>query len=107
VGVNDVLVRYTPFGDADLDGRITTNDYFQIDSGFLAGRSGWINGDFDYDGRISTNDYFVIDGAFLTQANAGAPAPAPKTASIPTTFLPPREEENDPVREPLAVAMKL
>src|SRR5581483_4197804 len=70
VGVNDVLVKYTYFGDADLDGAVTTADYFQIDNGFLNNRSGWINGDFDYSGTITTNDYFLIDNAFLSQ---GAP----------------------------------
>src|SRR5439155_8473647 len=67
VGVNDVLVKYTWFGDADLNGQVNSNDYFQIDTGFLAGRTGWINGDFDYSGSINSNDYFLIDSAFLAQ----------------------------------------
>jgi hypothetical protein len=74
VGINDVLVKYTYFGDADLDGKVGTNDYFQIDSGFLNGRSGWINGDFDYDGRVSTNDYFLIDNSFLSHGLPLSPA---------------------------------
>jgi hypothetical protein len=74
VGVNDVLVRYTYFGDADLDGAVTTNDYFQIDNGFLGAKTGWINGDFDYDGSITTNDYFLIDNAFLGQSSAAGAA---------------------------------
>jgi hypothetical protein len=73
VGVNDVLVKYTYFGDADLDGAVTTNDYFQIDNGFLGSKTGWINGDFDYDGAITTNDYFLIDNAFLSQSARLAP----------------------------------
>jgi len=74
VGTNDVLVKYTYFGDANLDGSVTTDDYFQIDNGFLAGRSGWINGDFNYDGVIDTSDYFLIDNAFLGQGAALVPA---------------------------------
>jgi hypothetical protein len=74
VGVNDVLVKYTYFGDADLDGAVTTNDYFQIDNGFLGSKTGWINGDFDYDGAVTTNDYFLIDNAFLGQGAALVPA---------------------------------
>lgn len=54
-------------GDADLDGHVTTNDYFAIDNGFLAGAGGWTNGDFDGDGRVSSNDYFLIDLEFLTR----------------------------------------
>jgi hypothetical protein len=76
VGINDVLVKYTYFGDADLDGAVTTNDYFQIDNGFLGSRTGWINGDFDYDGAVTTNDYFLIDNAFLGQGAALVPAGA-------------------------------
>jgi hypothetical protein len=78
VGVNDILVRYTYFGDADLDGAVTTNDYFQIDNGFLDSRSGWINGDFDYDGSVTTNDYFVIDNAFLNQDTAAPTRVSPE-----------------------------
>jgi hypothetical protein len=74
VGVNDVLVKYTYFGDADLNGQVNSNDYFQIDTGFLAHRTGWINGDFDYSGSINSNDYFLIDRAFLGQTAALTPA---------------------------------
>jgi autotransporter-associated beta strand protein len=74
VDIDDVLVKYTYFGDADLDGAVTTNDYFQIDNGFLGSKTGWINGDFDYDGAVTTNDYFLIDNAFLGQGSALVPA---------------------------------
>jgi hypothetical protein len=72
--VNSVLVKYTYFGDADLDGTVSTNDYFQIDNGFSGGKTGWINGDFDYDGSVSTNDYFLIDNAFVVQNGVLTPA---------------------------------
>ena len=67
--MNDVLLKYTWFGDADLNGQVNSSDYFQIDTGFLGTRSGWINGDFDYDGTIGSNDYFLIDSAFLAQGS--------------------------------------
>jgi hypothetical protein len=56
--------RYSLFGDADLKGKLTTNDC-QFDTGFVGGRSGWRNGDFDYSGAINTSYYFVLDQAFL------------------------------------------
>jgi hypothetical protein len=87
VGVNDVLVKYTYFGDADLDGAVTTNDYFQIDNGFLGSKTGWINGDFDYDGAVTTNDYFLIDNAFLGQGAAlaalGSAEPLSGVTAVP------------------------
>jgi hypothetical protein len=72
--VNDVLIKYTYFGDADLDGAVTTNDYFQIDNGFIGSKTGWINGDFDYDGAVTTNDYFLLHNALLGQGAALIPA---------------------------------
>src|SRR6185312_15389541 len=80
---NDVLVKYTWYGDADLDGTVTSSDYFQIDTGFLGNKTGWINGDFDYDGSIGTNDYFLIDNAFLGQSGTLAPSALAGVAAVP------------------------
>jgi hypothetical protein len=86
VGANDVLVKYTYNGDANLDGRINADDYFQIDSGFLdqPANPTYRQGDFNYDGKINADDYFQIDSAFLEQ---GAPiasgAAAAALVSVP------------------------
>jgi hypothetical protein len=72
VGPSDTLVMYTYGGDANLDGAITGDDYFQIDSGFPAGASGWFNGDFNYDGSITGDEYFVIDSNFSAQGSSFA-----------------------------------
>jgi hypothetical protein len=81
VGTDDLLVKYTYFGDADFDGVVTSNDYFQIDNGFQNARTGWINGDFDYDGAVSSNDYFLIDNAL--NANGPALVPAAVASAAP------------------------
>jgi hypothetical protein len=67
VALNDVLVRYTYMGDADLDGEVTGTDYSLIDNGFAFQLSGWLNGDFDYSGGIDGTDYALIDNAFAFQ----------------------------------------
>ena len=56
-------------GDANLDGRINSDDYFAIDSGFLTQPADplYTQGDFNYDGRVNSDDYFLIDSAFLGQ----------------------------------------
>jgi len=73
VGANDTLAMFTYGGDANLDGAVTGDDYFQIDSNFpIAGANGWFNGDFNYDGAITGDDYFIIDSNFPAQ---GAPIP--------------------------------
>jgi autotransporter-associated beta strand protein len=66
----DILVKYTWYGDANLDGAVDGSDYTKIDAGFSsAGKlTGWANGDFNYDGKIDGSDYTLIDNAFNTQA---------------------------------------
>ncbi len=53
----DVLVKYTYFGDANLDGKVDGPDYARIDAGFLSNGSlhGWYNGDFNYDGKVDAS----------------------------------------------------
>ena len=67
---NQVLVKYTYYGDANLDGIVDSNDYGLIDAGFGGALSGWQVGDFNYDGAIDSNDYGLIDAGF---GFAGAP----------------------------------
>ena len=69
---NDVLVKYTYNGDANLDGRVNSDDYFRIDSGFLTQPADpiYAQGDFNYDSLINSDDYFLIDSAFLGQGAA-------------------------------------
>ncbi len=63
----DVLVKYTYYGDANLDGMVDGSDYTLIDAAFGTGLTGWINGDFNYDRTIDGSDYTLIDNAFNTQ----------------------------------------
>jgi hypothetical protein len=66
--LNDVLVKYTYYGDTNLDGKVTSADYTNIDNGYLQRLTGWSNGDFNYDNVINGSDYTLIDNAFNTQA---------------------------------------
>ena len=86
----DVLVRYTYYGDANLDGTVDGADYARIDAGYNAGGSltGWYNGDFNYDGRVDGSDFTLIDNAFnLEPAGRGLPSvvlSATSTAEVAT-----------------------
>jgi len=62
-----VLVKYTYYGDADLNGLINFDDYSRTDNGFNTGGSTWPRGDFDYNGAVNFDDYSLIDAAFNTQ----------------------------------------
>jgi hypothetical protein len=82
VGINDILVKYTYNGDADLNGKIDADDYFQVDNGFAQKLTGYRNGDFDYNGIVDADDYFLIDRAFAGQTSVLAPQqPAEFTAA--------------------------
>ena len=60
----DFLVKYTYYGDADLNGVINGADYQQIDNGFGQHLTGWFNGDFNYDGVVDGTDFALIDNTF-------------------------------------------
>ncbi|MCY2953883.1 MAG: hypothetical protein NTU53_18220 [Planctomycetota bacterium] len=67
----DVLVRFSYTGDANLDGVINADDYFKIDSGYIAHATGWYNGDFTYDTLVNADDYFQIDSSYYAQGLSG------------------------------------
>jgi CARDB/Dockerin type I domain len=76
---SDVLVKYTFYGDANLDGAINGDDYTLIDNSFNTQTgahplSGWRNGDFNYDGSTNSDDYILIDNAFNIEGSVSVPA---------------------------------
>ncbi len=74
VAASAVLVKYTLYGDANLDGVVDLSDYTRTDAGFIARSTGWANGDFNYDGTIDGSDYTLIDNAFNAQPTTATPA---------------------------------
>ena len=66
----DVLVKYTYYGDTNLDGVVNAADYTRADVGFVGGLTGWANGDFNYDGTVDGADYALMDNAFNLQASS-------------------------------------
>ncbi len=81
VGPADVEVRYTYYGDANLDGVVNAADYLRVDVGFFNRLTGWQNGDFNYDCVVDGSDYTMIDNAFNVQGAALATAMATSTAA--------------------------
>jgi hypothetical protein len=70
VADTDLLVKFTWYGDTDLNGVVNFDDYSRTDAGFNNLRSGWFNGDFDYNGVVNFDDYSLIDLAFNTQSGS-------------------------------------
>ena len=76
-----VIVKATLFGDADLDGGVSINDFnaFAANFGATSGKV-WSGGDFDYDGGVSINDFNLFAGNFGQTLPAGAAAWTPLLA---------------------------
>jgi hypothetical protein len=66
---SDLLIKYTWYGDANLDGIVNGTDYSQIDTGYASAgaMTGWSNGDFNYDTHVDGTDYSLIDNTFNMQ----------------------------------------
>jgi hypothetical protein len=88
VDATSILVRYTWWGDVNLDGVVDGNDYDVIDNAFVFGDGGrgygWWTGDFNGDGAVDGNDYDRIDNAFVFGGGpmGGAPAAVPEPATL-------------------------
>ena len=86
VGSGAVLAMYTYAGDANLDGKIDADDYFEIDSNVNkpAAMVSYFHGDFNYDGLINGDDYFAIDANFAAQGAAlGSSAMSGSLSAVP------------------------
>src|SRR5205814_518904 len=84
---NDVLVRYTRNGDADLDGKCGDNDVTIVggfyDNGVVT-TNNWCDADFNYDGKVDDFDVTII-GAFYAESG-GFLSPATLTAKYGAEF---------------------
>jgi len=81
---NAILIAYTYYGDANLNGKVDGSDYSLIDNGYLNHLTGWHNGDFNYDGIVDGSDYTLIDNSFNNQGLPGASPDAVITEQIAT-----------------------
>ena len=98
VGTSDVLIKCTWNGDANLDGVVNADDYFQIDSGLITQKGGYYNGDFNYDGVVNADDYFLIDSAFIGQdkpLSASKPQPATLSQDVAAIKQPGKKAAED------------
>ncbi|HZL35042.1 MAG TPA: dockerin type I domain-containing protein [Tepidisphaeraceae bacterium] len=65
VGASAVLIHYTRYGDANLDGQVNFADFVALSNHFGATvASGWDAGDFNYDGTVSFADFVLLSNNF-------------------------------------------
>jgi hypothetical protein len=68
VAAADVLLSYTYFGDANIDGKVNALDFNALASNFGAADQNWIQGDFNYDGTIDSLDFTALSANFNAAA---------------------------------------
>jgi len=75
VDSTSVLIKYTLYGDANLDATVNTIDFNLLAAGFGQSNRPWFNGDFDYDNTVNTVDFNLLASNFaqaLAAPTAGA-----------------------------------
>jgi hypothetical protein len=64
IGANAIVGKYTYFGDMNLDGQVTGDDYTVVDANLNTTPTvglEWLSGDANLDGIVTGDDYTVID----------------------------------------------
>lgn len=80
---NNVLLKYTYAGDANLDGQVDISDLYLLAQSFQAAGL-WTSGDFDYNGTVDSIDLGIL--ARNWQAGVGNPVPGADLSSVLTSL---------------------
>jgi autotransporter-associated beta strand protein len=64
---NDVLVKYTYYGDSDLNGATTLDDYTLFLNGYQTAGTTWVQGDYDYNGLVTLDDFTLFLAGYQQQ----------------------------------------
>jgi autotransporter-associated beta strand protein len=63
----DVLVKYTYYGDSDLNGATTLDDYTLFLNGYQTAGTTWVQGDYDYNGQVTLDDFTLFLAGYQQQ----------------------------------------
>ena len=55
-----ILVRYTYYGDTNLDGMVNTADFNNLAAHYNQTGANWVEGDFNYDGVVNAEDFALL-----------------------------------------------
>jgi hypothetical protein len=79
----EIEVKYTLYGDANLDNVVSGDDFAILVSNLGKTVTGWDRGDFNYDGVVSGDDFALLVGNLGRQSNgASIVIPASDLAAI-------------------------
>jgi hypothetical protein len=81
-----LLVRFTRYGDANVDGSVTLQDFNRLAANFGQSNRTWSQGDFNYDGVVSLQDFNRLAAQFGLSAAGPAVTPddwAALAAAVP------------------------
>lgn len=72
----DTLIRFTRYGDTQLDGVVNLIDFNNLASNFGNNNAVWRQGDFNYDMIVNLFDFNLLASNFGTSASPDGPTPA-------------------------------
>jgi hypothetical protein len=93
---SSVLIRYTRYGDANLDGAVNLADFNRLAASFGSAAALWDDGDFDYDGSVNLADFNLLAANFGLSAGGSVVTPrdwsalasaVPEPAGLPCALL--------------------
>jgi ELWxxDGT repeat protein len=64
---SDVLIKYTYYGDSDLNGAATLDDFTLFLNGYQTAGTTWLQGDFDYSGLVTLDDFTLFLAGYQQQ----------------------------------------
>lgn len=85
-----ILVGYTRYGDANLDGKVNLADFNRLASSFGRSNKVWSGGDFNYDGLVNLSDFNLLAANFGLSASGPEVTPedwASLAAAVPEPSL--------------------
>jgi hypothetical protein len=83
VGINDILVKFTWYGDANLDGQVEGFDFALQAAGYTGDGSGWLFGDLDLSGGPIGGFDFALMGAGFTGSRVPGDPTFQQSLSLP------------------------
>jgi hypothetical protein len=63
----EILVKYTYYGDADLNGATTLDDFTLFLNGYQNSGTTWVQGDYDYSGLVTLDDFTLFLAGYQQQ----------------------------------------